>query len=295
MFPLVQASQVAEWEAYAVKYQSWLAKDITYTHPEVTLETLTTNMYSFPSSDSASYVSPLWQLAPTPTDWSLITKDYSSKPELRGMMDAVIKAREVRVSGDVTDEDLLALYSVAKDAEGEVQPKTFSVQAIYEDITDDAPVVGFLLSMFSWDKLMTNVLSNATKPMLAVIQGEVGCDVEFTYSIEGPTARFLDYGNLGDAKYAKRGLTHRHALLNRSADIVDDNSCAYYITIYPTADFESFYHTSQPIIYTCIILACFLVSDSSFIRSAVLNVGPVSHPILVFRSASCACSFSTTS
>lgn len=294
MFPLVQPSQLDEWEAYAVKYQSWLVVDLKYTYPDVTLETLTTNMYSELTA-SNSYVTPLWQLAPTPTDWSLFTKDYSSKSELRSMMDAVKEAREVRVSGDVTDPDLLNIYSVANDLEGAKQPKTYSVQAIYEDITDDAPVVGFLVSMFSWDKLMTDVLSNATKPMLAVVNGENGCDVEFTYSIEGPNVQFLGYGNLGDAKYAKRGLTVRHPILNRTERIVDDGSCAYYMTMYPTAEFESFYHTSQPIIYTCIILACFLVSSwRAESLSMVSFARSFSHPMLVLCSASCACSFSTT-
>ncbi|GKZ00220.1 hypothetical protein MPSEU_000974900 [Mayamaea pseudoterrestris] len=259
-FPMVPTPELDEWQAYAVKYQDWLSTDLKYTHPGVTPRNLTVEMFPFHADNAGPYpfVAPLWQLAPTPLDWSFVTKDFSSKAEVRAMMASVIRRRHARISDDITDVDLNALYAMGASEAEMSQPKSYVIQSVFEDITDDAPTVGILISMFSWSNLLKNLMAKATMPMLAVIRGTKACSVEFTYRIEGPKATFLDYGNLGDQRYVKLGLVNDIPFFNRTWIVPDESMCRYHISMYPTAEFESHYHTSQPIIYTCIILACFI-------------------------------------
>lgn len=268
MFPIVQPSQFDQWEQYAINYQSWLAEDLKYTHPGVSPGTLTAETYRLVRTSSlgqSSFLAPLWQVAPTPTNWSMFEIDIASNPQVRAMMNSVLESRHARISGMVEDDELMALYSLAEDVSAPDQPISYAIQAIFDEITDDAPAVGFLLTMQSWDRFLRNIASSLTKPMIAVIEGKSGCNVEFSYRIEGPNATFLGYGNLGDDKYARRGLVDQVPFLNRTWSTPDKSMCRYFVSVYPTTEFETYHKTSQPIIYTCIILACFICVLCMFI------------------------------
>jgi hypothetical protein len=100
-------------------------------------------------------------------------------------------------------------------------------------------------------------LANGENGLICVITDP--CGEDFTYRIDGPNATFLGVGDLHDPKWNK---LERNVQLEVNA--LASEKCIHHLHIYPTAAFQSKYVTSQPLIFTLVVLSSFLFTAGIF-------------------------------
>lgn len=70
---------------------------------------------------------------------------------------------------------------------------------IYRSFESDAPTVGYVASMSSWDVYLSRLLPESVKGVVAVLSST--CSQTVTYVINGPDAIYLGDGDRHDRKY----------------------------------------------------------------------------------------------
>jgi hypothetical protein len=272
--PIVTRKQKKAWEEYAWEHQGWIEDDLHYrglkdsVHPGQ----ITKRIYPFFSEDEydlrriETYV-PLWQVAPVPTNASILMMDLYSHPSFRRMIDDALDVRHMLLS-EVVDYSFLTenIQTLDQNRERDSHPRSYGLQPVYDGFEADSNIVGFLFAIIPWNSYFVNLLSADAKGLLVEIQDT--CDSKFTYKVTGPNAEYLgpDFLHVRKFRYLEKKVEFAEFARFDGVKANDYvTHCSYTVTAYPTDEFKATYTTTDPVIFPVVLMAVFIFTALVFI------------------------------
>lgn len=293
--PLIPVEHREGWEAYVKENGDWLAESLTFQEEfkidendfrrqrRVASETqpaaleIPSQIWRYQDGESGEAVpqtglgvdfgpgayAPIWQQSPAPSDPSIINFDLLSHPVFKRVYHGMWETR-LPVLSEAMDLTFIYGAAVKDDAE---HPHSFLLSPIYTHFSaklhDRDDLAGFLVAIMAWDTYFTNLLVEGTNGIVVVLEDT--CDDHFTYQINGPEAVFMGEGDLHDTKYDDFEFYTDFAPFLQHNFSDTHEHCEYFLRIFPSAQLEAKYRTSNPGIYTAVVLAVFLVTALAFI------------------------------
>lgn len=292
---LVDAMQREEWEKYSTAHANgWLASahefdktvdpalyvDKRYDTSHVYNETLRWNVTGIvpyiwtldaksnplkmgPPAGNMSYYSPVWQRAPASDFSPYVNLDLMSLPTFAPFIMGM-KGLDRPLLSDVTNASyLIANYENRFDPAFVAEPHSYIFQPIYDKHTKDRRVVASLTPFLRWGKFFTRVLPTSQTGIIVVLTNS--CGAVHTYEIRGPKSVYKGKGFLMDPKFKSIGRKFEFIPYSNSTDDRTYNICLYNAYIYPTEEWKSQFFSNNPIIYTIVVICCFVVTTLVFV------------------------------
>ncbi|GAX15863.1 hypothetical protein FisN_2Lu430 [Fistulifera solaris] len=285
LVPLVRADEKEEWEIYAQQNEEWIdeglavAKERQLTeNTQEKDEPIEDFVWRFADGDSGTsvvqngegfsldgvkYFAPLWQQSPAPHDTQIVNYDILSHPVLQRLFHAM------QTTGQPVFSEAVDLSFITKGAieDNFEHPHTYVIYPVFGSFTKDGQshtyhdVVASLIIVLPFDELLLNMIPEGVNGIDVVMDNT--CGQHFTYSINGPAASFLGYGDHHDPDYDYMGLAVEFGDHSRFAHT--EESCDYTIHVYPTSIFEEEYLSSKPVVYTIVVVSVFVCTAFVFL------------------------------
>lgn len=167
------------------------------------------------------------------------------------------------------EEDFVYRLIKTQSPEYEGDPICTTYYPVYGDIhstTSEAEeVVAVMLGGIMWKTYFESILPDGTLPLVVVLENQ--CQQNYTYSVGGNHAKFIDHGDWHDSKfdYVELG-TSVHGLLGyEEGESIHEGNCAYSIRVYPSDEFEQSFYTNQPKLYALALAGVFVVTSLVFL------------------------------
>lgn len=137
---------------------------------------------------------------------------------------------------------------------------------------DSRQIAGILTTNIYWKLFFENSLPENARGIMVVLENTF--NQTFTYRVDGLEATFVGAGDWHDTAYDDLGQTanmaeymqKRSGPSSRSYTAVQLGDYGdYTIHVYPSSDTEADYLTNEPIFYTLLVVAVFLVTSAVFI------------------------------
>ena len=184
-----------------------------------------------------------------------------------------MKGSRAPVLSEVFDTSTLKGRNSTKDlGDGKIHPESLLVHPIYEnfDTTGDlaGDVVGTIIAVMPWGTYLTNLLHDDDGEVVCVVRDTCG-DV-FTYVIDGPQATYWGEGDLHDTRYDNYEYVVAFGVSNEKKYVYEDKDdatahCIFSLHVFPTVVLESSFQTSNPIIYTTVVILIFAFTTLVFL------------------------------
>ena len=204
-----------------------------------------------------------------PTDTTVLNFNLFNAPVFSRLARYAMTYQKSAISPVLNTE---SMFGAAAPQSGE-HPQSILVHPVSQDFHEDSPVVGHTIAVITWRSILENLLP-AGQPVLEVVLRE-SCGAAFTYRIDGPNAIFVGLGDLHDTSYddlkESSDFLHNSNIINKQddADIIQDH-CEYTIEVYPTAAYEDYFQTKQPVVFTAAVILIFAFASAVFIAYSCL-------------------------
>jgi len=227
---------------------------------------------------------PLWIESPT-FGRDITNMDTMSYPDYAPFMIRAYETGEMSIGGldtappgNTSDPDLSSSYfsylesmKAGKEVMYKGDPMSSVFLPVFDDFeADDREVVGIVFAVFKWAFYFEGLLT-ANFPGLVVVL-ENNCDGAFTYRVVGEEAKYMGAGDLHD-QYTRRpemlrsvdfeGIDQRES--NSMGMKLNQDICAYKLSVYPSKELEDEYITWLPVLVTLAIAAVFVVTAIVFL------------------------------
>jgi hypothetical protein len=281
--PMVTAAERSTWETYSVAHQDWIQesdylKVVQLTHQDAVHGTfqdhehdrrladaipkITPNIFHWENgtkvNDPARDVYfPIWQTSPP--DAAPINANLLTDPTTKALYDNMLALNKSVMTGYTQITDLWDWKFAPEEKIQEVNPHMYLMEPIYSKYEEHPTMVGVLVALVSWANILNRLLVNGENGIICVIEDT--CGMAFSYVLNGQWATFLGIGDHHDTKWD--GYEHNVQLELYQA--VTDKFCLHRLKVYPTAAFRDGYITSQPLIFTAVVLLAFLLTASVFV------------------------------
>eukprot|EP00934_Nitzschia_sp_Nitz4_P004396 Nitzschia sp. Nitz4//scaffold538_size3491//2//1851//NITZ4_009265-RA/size3491-augustus-gene-0.3-mRNA-1//-1//CDS//3329554128//4386//frame0 len=139
-------------------------------------------------------------------------------------------------------------------------PGSMLMVPIYDKIIPSPTVdrvVAVLSVVLPWHAYFKELLPDDEDPLVIVISNT--CSESFSYAVEGPSVTYIGPGDLHDPDHDSNSMTMPFSPFGLTLE------CNYFISIYPTEQFDSAFRTNAPLIYTVVVVAIFLFTTSVFL------------------------------
>lgn len=272
--PFVDAVTLPSWETFAADtYQSTILQDPAINNVTLHVEYLSTKrtvsegVYYFKESTAftvdtrtSGNIFPIWQAAPRPpvniSKGIQATLFGQSTPVRAQALDSMVLRGGSTASTwlfNQTDLSDFAFYSV---------PETVITYPLRQGLSQESQVVGAISLQYQWEPVLAGAVKEIPQPLYAVIENS--CGGNFTYVVEGVDASFVGQGNLVEKTELSFTLVNTSyatfaRLFDRHGDVpVDpDTACNYMLMVFPTPEFESYYHNFYPNMFRGVVLLIF--------------------------------------
>lgn len=225
-----------------------------------------------PLDPDAGPFSPVWMFSPPPhaDDVGIINFDLRAKTVMRQAID-YIATTKLPTFLDVCNQ--AAWFDNQEHLEILQTVIAFPVYDGFDIDTSD--IVGHLVAIVPWAVFFQNIALKDSPPVTVVLENT--CDETLAFEIEGYTAKFLAESDVHDTGFDDMVLTGAYARIEdyqshaiedpalRRSEEVEDMTCKYTISIYPTKSFEDAYLTTQPVWYACLVVGIFFLTSLLFI------------------------------
>ena len=293
--PFIPASQQVAWEQYAVENQFWVEEGVRLrkVHPQhkdplhgtfqdhegrqlqvqpsnsttpriyekiYTLDANGQTIPFTPSLGSDDMIAPAWQIAPTPTDPKMVNYNLLADPIVAQLFKIVSVHKQTVISKALEVDYLFDHAFDDNEKEAKKNPHAYIMEPVFDSFEENATMVGFLLSLTSWDNLFNNILPQDIRVICVL---ESSCGATLSFELIGGWEQFIGYGDLHDPTfdaYARTLDVERYP-----QEIIDAGACVDHVTVYPTEALHGKYHTSKPMIYTIAMVLAFLTTGVLFL------------------------------
>jgi hypothetical protein len=198
-----------------------------------------------------------------PVNTSVIMYDLFTNPDFHDVIVDVIQEQRTFLSG-VADLDFLMKSTILSNKH-EGEPRLFALSPVFKDliqVKDVDQVVGFLAGIVPWYYFLEGHVDNRQPPMNVDV---TGCGSSFSYSVQGHSAIFLGESKFmsQEGSFTKMAISAEFAPAAQLAESI--RPCHYNVTVSPTQEFMNHHETNEPLIYTIIIMAVFVLTSMVFI------------------------------
>ncbi|KAL7581160.1 hypothetical protein ACA910_005950 [Epithemia clementina (nom. ined.)] len=276
--PLVKDEDREGFESYAAANADWIEMSFDYMNQPLPSEPVTisntiyrkTSRNNIPQEPPGPY-SPLWQLSPPPSDYSVILFNMFNQPTFKRLMQFIIYTKDAALSEVLDTESLLGPSA----PQGE-DPQSLLIAPVFDSISRNHPaifepngenktVVGSLVMVVSWKFFFKEILQDANSIVDCVLRES--CGSSFTYRVQGGQPPvFRGIGDLHETKYDS--MMQHSDFMGYQGDLTGisglSDHCQYTIEVYPTSEMEDAHTSKQPIIYTVVVLGIFFFASTVF-------------------------------
>jgi len=228
---------------------------------------------------------PLWQVSPV-TEYSKAIMYNQLSDSSRGKALQIMMATSQPIYSEVFYQDV---YDSGKD-DGAFETRGVLYFPVFDTFVS-GNVAGAVSAEFNWEDSFRYILPAHAKGIVCVLENT--CGQTFTYVIEGEDVMFMGTGDLHDEKYDDMEVSTSYddflqtynaaALFNdyssqeysttaAESDTTDSertldssDGCLYLVRIYPSAEFESLYHTTDALFYAGLVALVFVFTSIIFI------------------------------
>ena len=269
--PIVTKANLPGYERYAWDHQGWIRKDLELRGlGKLDPGFIPTRVY--PSTGeleahlNAQVHVPIWQLAPVPTNAKIINLDLYSHPSFKRMIDECTEVRHILLS-EVVDRTFISenIETLDSNTEMDRHPRSYAVQPVFRNFGATSDLVGFVFAVVPWWTYLVDVLPAGAEGYVVEIQDT--CGSPFFYRLDGPEATYLeDFRPNPD--FAHMAPSREFAEFARfTGEETSENilHCSYRMIVHPSDQLKREYETKEPIIYTVVVIAVFVVTVMVFI------------------------------
>ena len=247
--------------------------------------------FEYKEPGSGPYL-PIWQVTPTPPLPAIMNNNIFDAPALAAPTNATFQSGKACI-GPFTVPDFqteeaqevarnqfdafvfLSQYRGDQESfEGDpISPMIYPVfDSLMSTSVQEPSIAGVFSILFYWRLYFNNILPEGMDGVIVVLENTQG--QVFTYQLDGPDATYLGAFDDHDVKYndmevsANMGeyIRERASPETRSYTAVDLNEDFnnYKLRIYPSQSFEDDYVTTNPMIYTGIVVGIFFFTSLVF-------------------------------
>lgn len=277
MAPLVEAENASEWVNYSLENQAWIVESkAAYEEALVGTDArrflqengIPGQIWRLSDGDSgvpvtqtatSGLLAPSWQMSPPPMNMSIVNYDFLSNPVFRQVYEGAAGSH-----GPVFSQVLNLTWLIDDMGyDGNLtHPVSFLLSPIFAMLSNSQrqqTITAFLVSVFPWDLLLTDVMIDGVNGTVAVMNGT--CGDAYTYMINGTEAFYLGAGDLHDGNYTEMKVVTEVAPFLE----VPSGQCSYSLSIYPSAEYQHPYNTNKPAVYTTVAVLAFFFTAVIFL------------------------------
>jgi hypothetical protein len=263
--PLVLDKDRQQYEDYVVANQGWIPSGTNvsaqYPYIHCTAGNSTSgpgdrDLYGDIECEQAESYAPMSQMSPIDNSGYQLQLDSFSFYTYTRAYDGVMEVGEAVLSEILNLSDGASLEELQAN-EGR-WPKSFMAAPIFEthdDGTDD--IVALLTADLPWHSYFSNLVPEGIDGIYLVVRNT--CEQEFTYRIDGPEVVYLGASDLHSSGYDDHEVSTEFTSFKSIAD------CIYSLHVFPSEDFEKAYQTNDPVVFSIVIFAVFLLTALVFV------------------------------
>lgn len=211
-----------------------------------------------------------------PTDTTVLNFNLFNAPTFERLAKYAMTTQNSAISPVLNTE---TMFGAAAPQSGD-HPQSIMVHPVAREFATSAnnPIVGHTIAVITWKGLLEDLLPPGQPPVTVVLKES--CGAAFTYRVDGPIAVFLGLGDLHDPAYNHLGessdFLHNNdestsqGMSTDTTEAVLQDHCEYTIGVYPTSEYEEFFQTPQPVIFTVAVILIFAFSAAVFIAYSCL-------------------------
>jgi hypothetical protein len=297
IIPVVTEEQRPAWEDYSLNNIGWLEQSRAYTEEglgfalqkdPLDISTGIGDQIYIVGPDgplvdeSSGPYFPLWQDSPhfgkdmTPNFNLAYYPEYA--PYIRKSLetgDMIMGGLDTAAAGDINDSDRTTSFFarlLSEEADEVVEypgdPMSNLFIPIFESFDTTKKPSALIYSVFRWATYFEELLPEDTPGVVVVLENT--CEGPFTYTVVGAKAEYMGQGDLHAHKFDNMvravDFAREDDLLEASLGIgVNQDICAYSLRVYPTQELYDKYHSTLPIIITCVVALAFVVIAGIFL------------------------------
>lgn len=147
-------------------------------------------------------------------------------------------------------------------------------QPVFQNFSDEKEMGAMLWADITVIQQFSNILNLDTPLVYAVLENT--CDNFYTYGLNGPEAVFIGSGDLHEEEFddlkLRDGLSLTLEQLQQGEFSVANggSSCDYILNVYPSSEFRSSYDSSDPVVYTVVVVMIFVFTSTIFVLYDIL-------------------------
>lgn len=261
--PLVDIEFLDKWEWFALENKGWIQQGVnSRLGNESTRDQDITNFVYRLDGDSVvpqtglgidGKYAPVWQQYPAPSDDStnIINMDLFSHPSFEKRFRTLAKTN-LPVLSEIIDLNFLLLDD--RSSKGDFKKHTFLMHPLYSGFSDPKTLVGFLVSIFSWDDIFDKISHPVVEKVSIVLHSTCGDIV--TYETDGYETVLVSVTDAHDKIFDHLEFAQNMTEVSDELSSSEVTQCIYGVRIYPTSGFRDQFFTGAPILYA--VLAVWL-------------------------------------
>lgn len=152
------------------------------------------------------------------------------------------------------------------------EPLGYIYYPVFESFEEGSKTVSILSATVYWRTYFEGILPDNVHGLIAVVKNSAG--QAFTYKIDGKVATFLGMEDLHERQFDEMTVSAEYSSFAEGASqlegdyngvSVDNDYLSYSIHVYPSAEFQAQYLTTNPAIYTAAMVIIFVLTAGIFI------------------------------
>ncbi|CAJ1964566.1 unnamed protein product [Cylindrotheca closterium] len=291
--PIIERSQKSGWQKYAaISSQEWIEQDFKYRGwnlssvdpiadevfssdfefdtditSEEKREIEATDVYIDQALANSGYSSgsiniPISQFGPGLVNSSIIMMDLLSHPTLGKDLSISLQYTEPVLSEPI-DLSFLIDHILSPTNYTNETKQSYIVYPVREGLRDDADIMGFLVGIVSWERLLNLEIPSTVNGIYTVVKSN--CGTEFTYIRNGGKPSFFESGDTHDTQFDLNKVSYpffeKQAGDNGEAGA---EFCQFDLNIYPSNEFRDSFDPLDPSIYAGLMVFAFIFFGAIF-------------------------------
>ena len=205
--PLVAEQQREQWSNFSASENGWYNESVTIYQSENDIPTdlyengeFRDDIWEGPDLNDTSYMSaaapgpfaPLWHISPPTLSLTSINYNLLHVEHIRGLFSASIQANDfVMGEAKLDTEGLPKTIVTSLDLWKEnhhPHPHTVQVTPVFENLSNDSSIVGFILSSIDWEEFLAGAFTSDINGVVVVIRNN--CNQSLSFEISHGEVRY---------------------------------------------------------------------------------------------------------
>jgi class 3 adenylate cyclase len=252
--PLVTTTERQEWESYVQQNRGeWIQEGfdfVNHTGFPLGLPFIFRAGGEFKPERAGdplvdNYWAPLWQSAPVVETSMRANFDIFNFTSMPRVFERMVEADQPVLSEPINTYPLSG------------RPESFMATPIRDKAGPGGKLVAILIARLPWVDYFKNVVPEGIKGITVVVRN--ACTEDNSYRVDGPEVEFIDFVDSHETQYDNLEVSMEFEIF------ANVEQCKHTIHVYPTQEFEEYYQTKKPVVYTCAAVCIFLLTAIVFI------------------------------